>query len=121
MVMKTLSEYNNVNEAFMEIQKKFPVLAYQPDDENYYEMLYYGRLPDYGNNDMFSFDFIRIYYVRNTETVHYVACIEGDEPENTIVCNDKTVDEIIEMFKKDIEESKYKANLRRMKSIKKDF
>lgn len=119
MDMKKLSEYKDQEEVMKEIQKRFPVLTYQIENDNFYTMLYYGKLPNLFGEYVFSSEFIRIYY--NMETYHYVACIGGREPEDTIVCNDKTVEEVIEMFKVDIEKSKKSVTNRRIRDINKDF
>ena len=119
MDMKKLSEYKDQEEVMKEIQKKFPVLTYQVENDNFYTMLYYGKLPDPFGEYVFSSEFIRIYYTN--ETYHYVACIGGREPEDSIVCNDKTVEEVIEMFKVDIEKSKKSVTNRRIREINKDF
>lgn len=102
-----------------EIQKRFPVLTYKVEDDNFYTMLYYGKLPNPFGDYRFSSEFIRIYYTY--ETYHYVASIGGQEPEDSIVCNDKTVEEVIEMFKVDIEKSKKSVTNRRIRDINKDF
>ena len=119
MAMKKLSEYKDCEEAMKEIQKRFPVLTYKVEDDYFYTMLYYGRLPDPFGEYVFSAEFIRIYY--NRETYHYVTCIGGQEPEDTIVCNDKTVEEVIEMFKADIEKSKKSVTKKRIRDLNKDF
>ena len=116
MAMKKLSEYKDCEEVMQEIQKRFPVLTYKVEDDYFYSMLYYGRLPD---QYVLSSEFIRIYY--NMETYHYVACIGGQEPEDTIVCNDKTVEEVIELFKTDIERSKKSVTKKRIMDLNKDF
>ena len=122
MAMKKLSEYKDQEEVLQEIQKKFPVLTYKVEDEHYYSMLYYGKLPDpIVYNPLFMDEFIRIYYTNDTQTYHYVACIGGEEPEDTIVCNDRTVEEVIEMFKADIEKSKKSVIQRRIEKLNKDF
>lgn len=120
MAMKKLSEYKDRDEALQEIQKRFPVLTYKKEDDNFYTMLYYGMFPDPGVYMLVS-EFIRIFYTNDMKTYHYVACIDGYEPEDTIVCNDKTVEEVIEMFKIDIEKSKKSIAKRRMKELNKDF
>jgi hypothetical protein len=119
MAMKKLSEYKDCEEVMKEIQKRFPVLTYKVEDDNFYSMLYYGKLPDLFGDYTFSAEFIRIYY--NRETYHYVACIGGYEPEDTIVCDDKTVEEVIEMFKTDIEKSKKSVTKKRIRDLNKDF
>src|SRR5574344_1288751 len=121
MVMKILSEYKDQEEVLQEIQKKFPVLTYKVEDEHYYSMLYYGKLPDPIVYNTFRGEFIRIYYTNDTQTYHYLACIGGEEPEDTIVCNDRTVEEVIEMFKADIEKSKKSVIQRRIEKLNKDF
>ena len=121
MAMKKLSEYKDREEVLQEIQKRFPVLTYKVEDDNFYSMLYYGKLPDPFGQYVFSAEFIRIYCTNDTQTYHYVACIGGEEPEDTIVCNDKTVDEVIEMFKADIEKSKKSITQKRIEKLNKDF
>lgn len=118
MVMKKLSEYKDPEEVMQEVQKRFPVLTYQVENDHFYTMIYYGKLPDPYGKYMNSSEFIRMYYKNKSETYHYVACIVGQEPENSIVCNDKTVEEVIEMFRNDIEKSVAK---RRMRELNKDF
>lgn len=120
MDMKTLSDYKDPEEVMREIQKRFPVLTYQENNDNYYTMLYYGKLPEPGVY-MLVCDFIRIYYTNDAETYHYVACIGGEEPEYSIVCNDKTVEEVIELFKEDVEKSKKSVIKRRIRELNKDF
>lgn len=117
--MKTLSEYKDPEEVMREIQKRFPVLAYQENNDHFYMMIYYGKLPDpYGELNL---EFVRMYYEDCVETYHYVACIGGQEPEYSIVCNDKTVEEVIELFKEDIEKSKKSVIKRRIRELNKDF
>lgn len=120
MDMNKLSDYKDPEEVMREIQKRFPVLTYQENNDNYYTMLYYGKLPEPGVYKLV-WDFIRIYYTNNAETYHYVACIGGEEPEYSIVCNDKTIEEVIEMFKEDIEKSKKSVIKRRIRELNKDF
>ena len=121
MDMKTLSEYKVPKEVMQEIQKRFPVLRYQENNDHFYMMLYYGRLPDPFGGYISNLEFIRIYYKDDAKTYHYVACIGGQEPEESIVCNDKTVEEVIEMFKEDIEKSKKSVVKRRIRELNKDF
>ena len=120
MAMKKLSEYKGPEEVMQEIQKRFPVLTYRKEDDNYYTMLYYGMLPD-PDVYMLVSEFIRIYYTNDMKTYHYIACIGGRESEESIVCNDKTVEEVIEMFKIDIEKSKKSIAKRRMWKLNEDF
>ena len=121
MAMKKLSEYKDCEEAMQEIQKRFPVLTYKVEDDNFYSMLYYGKLPDPFGEYVFSAEFIRLYCTNDYKTYHYVACIGGEEPYNTIVCNDKTVEEVIELFKTDIERSKKSVTKKRIRDLNKDF
>jgi len=121
MAMKKLSEYKDREEVLQEIQKRFPVLTYKVEDDHFYSMLYYGRLPNPFGDYTFDAEFIRIYCTNDAQTYHYVACIGGEEPEDTIVCNDKTVEEVIEMFKADIEKSKKSVTKKRIRDINKDF
>lgn len=121
MAMKKLSEYKDCEEVMKEIQKRFPVLTYKVEDDNFYSMLYYGKLPDPFGEYVFSAEFIRLYCTNDYETYHYVACIGGQEPEDTIVCNDKTVEEVIELFKTDIERSKKSVTKKRIRDLNKDF
>ena len=121
MAMKKLSEYKDCEEAMQEIQKRFPVLTYKKEDDNFYTMLYYGKLPDPFGEYVFSAEFIRLYCTNDYKTYHYVACIGGEEPEDTIVCNDKTVEEVIELFKTDIERSKKSVTKKRIRDLNKDF
>ena len=44
MAMKILNGYNK-EEIFKELQEKLPILKYHKEDEEYYELLYYGYIP----------------------------------------------------------------------------
>lgn len=120
MDMNKLSEYKDPEEVMREIQKRFPVLTYQENNDNYYTMLYYGKLPEPGVY-MLVWDFIRIYYTNNAETYHYVACIGGEEPRKANKCDLLSMEQVIKLFNKDIEKSKKFKERLKIDKIKEDF
>lgn len=119
MEMKILKNYTK-DEVFTELLEKYPALKHHPDDDFYYEMVYYGKLPldcDFGKYDTF----IRIYYQPILDNFYYIARIVGKERRKEYTCNLWSIDQVIEHFKKDIEKSKRWLERQKIDKIKEDF
>ena len=119
MGMKILKNYTK-DEVFTELMEKLPALQHHPDDDFYYEMVYYGKLPldcNFGKYDTF----IRIYYRPDTDNYYYVPRIVGKEKRKEYSCNLWNIEQVIEHFKKDIEKSKRWLEQQKMDKIKEDF
>jgi hypothetical protein len=119
MAMKILKNYTK-DEVFTELMEKLPGLQHHPDDDFYYEMVYYGKLPldyNFGKNDTF----IRLYYHTDTKSFYYVPRIVGKERRNEYECNLWNIEQVIEHFNKDIEKSKKWKEQQKIDKIKEDF
>lgn len=119
MAMKILKRYNTKDEVIGELLEKCPILKYNPDDDHYYEMVYYGDLPDiFGEG---SKTFIRLYYHTDTKSFYYIARIGEKEKRKEYRCDLWSIEQVIEHFKKDIEKSKKWAEQQKIDKIKEDF
>lgn len=119
MAMKILKRYTK-EEVISELLEKCPILKHHPDDEIYYEMVYYGNLPLYGENKTRE-TFIRIYYHTDTKSFYYIARIGGKEKRKEYRCDLWSIDQVIEHFKKDIEKSKKFKEKQKLDKMKEDF
>lgn len=118
MDMKILKRYTK-EEVISELLEKCPILKYHPDDDYYYEMVYYGDLPDIFEDC--SKTFIRFYYYTDMKTFYYIARIGGKEKRKEYRCDLWNMEQVIEHFKKDIEKSKKYKEQQKIDKIKEDF
>lgn len=118
MDMKILKRYTK-DEVISELLEKCPILKHNPEDDFYYEMVYYGELPLFNNNK--SETFIRIYYHTDTKSFYYIARIGGKEKRKEYRCDLWSMDQVIEHFKKDIEKSKKFKEKQKLDKMKEDF
>ena len=94
-------------------------MKHHVEDDFFYEMVYYGELPDVFNDD--SKTFIRLYYHTDTKSFYYIARIGGKEKRKEYRCDLCSMEQVIEHFKKDIEKSKKWAEKQKIDKIKEDF
>ena len=120
MDMKILKRYTK-DEVISELLEKCPILKYHPDDDIYYEMVYYGNLPILCNEYIKNSTFIRLYYHRETKSFYYIARIGGKEKRREYKCDLWSMEQVIEHFKKDIEKSKKFKEKQKIDKIKEDF
>ena len=118
MDMKILKRYTK-EEVISELLEKCPILKYHSDDYIYYEMVYYGELPDIFDEG--SKTFIRLYYHTETNSFYYIARIGGKEKRKEYRCDLWSMEQVIEHFKKDIEKSKKWKEKQKIDKIKEDF
>ena len=112
--MKTLKSYKNHTYILKKIVKQFPVLTYRPEDEHKYELIYFGDLwPCEDQN------FLRLWW--NYEGFGYNAIINNKNIYKAINCNEKTIEQIIFMFKRDIKKVKKYQIQQKLNDIEKDF
>ncbi len=119
MAMKILKRYNTKDEVISELLEKCPILKYHPDDEFFYEMVYYGDLPDIFEDG--SKTFIRFYYHTDTNSFYYIARVGGVEKRREYRCDLWSMEQVIEHFKKDMEKSKKWQEQQKIDKIKEDF
>lgn len=121
MDMKILKRYNTKDEVISELLEKCPILKYHPDDDIYYEMVYYGNLPILYNEYIKNSTFIRFYYHTDTKSFYYISRICGKERRREYRCDLWSIEQVIEHFKKDIEKSKKWKEQQKIDKIKEDF
>lgn len=119
MAMKILKRYTK-DEVIRELLEKCPILKYHPEDDLYYEMVYYGELPlfSYYSNET---TFIRLYYHTDTKCFYYIARIGWKEKKKEYECNLWNMEQVIGHFNKDIEKSKKWKEQQKIDKIKEDF
>lgn len=120
MDMKILKRYTK-DEVISELLEKCPILKYHPDDDYYYEMVYYGDLPLFTNEWEMNDTFIRFYYHADLKEFCYIARIGGKEKRKEYRCDLWNMEQVIEHFKKDIEKSKKYKEQQKIDKIKEDF
>lgn len=119
MAMKILKRYTK-DEVIRELLEKCPILKYHPEDDLYFEMVYYGELPLFGYYSKEN-TFIRLYYHTDTKCFYYIARIGGKEKKKEYECNLWNMEQVIEHFNKDIEKSKKWKEQQKIDKIKEDF
>ena len=120
MAMKILKRYTK-DEVISELLEKCPILKYHPDDDIYYEMVYYGELPLYFDESEMGETFIRLYYHNDMKSFYYIAMVGGKEKRREYRCDLWNMEQVIEHFKKDIEKSKKWKEQQKIDKIKEDF
>ena len=121
MAMKILNGYNK-EEIFKELQEKLPILKYHKEDDEYYELLYYGYIPmPWEIDEKIDRDFIRFWYIPDADKYCYIAKICGKEDKHYKICNFLTIEQVVGYFKKDIEKSKKKHIEMKLSQIDEDF
>ena len=122
MDMKILKRYTK-EEVISELLEKCPILKYRPDDDYFYEMVYYGDLPNCYEDSYedCSKTFIRLYYHTYMKSFYYIARIGRKEKRKEYRCDLWNMEQVIEHFKKDIEKSKKYKEQKKIDKIKEDF
>lgn len=120
MAMKILKRYTK-DEVIKELLEKCPILKYHPEDDFFYEMVYYGDKPVFSSDWIVTDTFIRIYYHTDTKSFYYIARIGGKEKRKEYRCDLWKMDQVIEHFNKDIEKSKKWKEQQKLDKMKEDF
>lgn len=112
--MRNLKSYKNHTYLLKKIVKEFPVLTYRPEDEHKYELIYFGDVWPCEHQN-----FLRLWH--DWAGYRYNAQINNKNIYNAINCNEKTIEQIIFMFKRDIKKIKKTQLQQKLNDIKKDF
>ena len=110
-----ISDFRSSTEFFKTVEALMPCLKYRPEDNEKYELIYYGDIEPRDN-----WTYLRLWLNSNNQ-YKYLATINGEEGRLKVIEKSKTVAQIIKLFSRDIKKIKSLYNKQRLNRIKEDF
>lgn len=109
-----ISDFSNSTEFFKTVESIMPCIKYRPEDFMKYELIYYGDIEPCEHQN-----YLRLWI--DWEDYKYIATINDRKGKLIEIKKSMTVDEVIQLFSKDIKRIKDYYNKQRLDKIKQDF